>query len=312
MVATRSKRLRASSRRLDWGHFSFFLSIARTGTLAAAARELGVDQATVGRRLTRLEASAEARLFDRTPEGYQTTAAGRQMLATLESIEDDVLAMQRKLSGEDARLEGRVRIAAGEPFATEFLIPRLAALRTLHPGIALEIVTADRSHDLSRREADLAVRMGRRPKQPNLVVQRLTEVAVAPYASASYLTAHGVPRRHADLSEHAVIRYGGELVGLAGNAWLDKAARTAQTSLTATSILAVLAAVRAGLGIGMLSCYLADGDIGLRRLPAGIVERSDLFTVVHVDVRGNARVRAVLDALSDVIEKDRSLFEGAQ
>lgn len=304
------KRRRGGS--LDWGNFPFFLAVARHGTLSAAARELGVDQATVGRRLARLEASADSRLFDRTPDGYRLTNGGREMLAHVETFEHEVVAMQRQLSGGDTRLEGRVRLAIGEPFSTQFVIPRLDGLRVRHPGIALEVVTGNRTHDLSRREADIALRIAPRPKQPNLVVQRLSDVSIAPYASTSYLARRGLPRKSGDLTGHQVVRYGGELADLPGADWLDKETHGTTTTLTSSSILTVASAIRAGLGIGMLSCYVGDADPTLRRLAPGVVGKSDLYLVFHADLRGNLRVRAVTEYLAEIVERDRDVLDGSR
>ena len=151
---------------LEWTDLRFLLAIQRARTLSGAARKLGCDQTTVGRRLEALETALEARLFRRTPDGYFPTRDGEAALARAERVEDEVLSLEREVVGRDERPAGLVRLTTYESFGTAFLAPRLGELRTLHPEIDLMLNMDNRPLNLSRREADLAIRPARPSQQP--------------------------------------------------------------------------------------------------------------------------------------------------
>jgi len=162
---------------LDWNDFRVFLSVARAGTLSGAARLMGVDQSTMSRRLAALESSAGARLFDRTPDGYLLTAAGEAVRGRVEDLESGALGIERQLLGHDARPTGPVRLASSDSFASWFLVPRLAGLFADYPGISLQLVAGNQAVNLSRREADISLRLSK-PQEPNLIARRLGEAAM--------------------------------------------------------------------------------------------------------------------------------------
>lgn len=285
----------------EWSDYRYFLAVGRAGSLSAAARGLGVDQSTVGRRLAALEAAVGARLFDRTPEGYVLTAAGESVRGDVERLEDGFLAVERRLAGGDARVAGVVRVATTEMFASMFIIPHLAALRSRHPGLSLDLVAGIHPVDLSRREADLAVRLGAPPKQPNLIVRAIGEARFALYAAPSYLARRARPHLRGGLKGHAIVGYGGEMAAVPIARWLDEQGRNAEVAFRANTIAAVHDAVQAGLGLGVLPCGLGDRDLVRVSSLAGA---SPIWTVVHEDLARTGRVRAVLQFLSDTLRRD--------
>ena len=143
--------------RFDWDDLRFFLAVARSGRLTAAARRLGADHATVSRRITSLEESLKAKLFERRPQGYTLTAHGERLLAKAESMETEALAIQSDIGGADMALSGTVRIGAPDGFGTYFLAPRLASLSKAYPGLELQLIAMPRLLSLSKREADVAI-----------------------------------------------------------------------------------------------------------------------------------------------------------
>jgi DNA-binding transcriptional LysR family regulator len=291
----------------DWSDYRYFLAVARAGSLSAAARQLRVDQSTVGRRLAALEAQVGARLFDRTPEGYALTADGEGVRAEVEQLERGFLAVERRLAGGDARLAGTVRLATTETFATAFLIPHLGRLRAEHPALALELVLANHLVDLARREADLALRVGAPPKQPNLIARRIGVGGFALYAVPRYLARNGTPQLRGGLRGHAVIGYGGDLAAAPLGRWLAEHAPTAEVVLRANTIEAVRGAVAAGLGLGVLPCMVADK---LERVGGSPLGSTPIWTIVHADLVRNARVRAVLTFLSELVHEHRRTLSG--
>lgn len=292
---------------VDWDDYRYLLAVVRAGSLSGAARLVGVDQSTVGRRVAALEARVGARLFDRTPEGYVLTAAGESVRADVETLQEGFMAVERRLAGGDSRLEGTVRLAITEVFADSFLIPHLRELRSQHPGLSLELLTGNAPIDLARREADLAMRLGMVPQQPNLVVRQIGVVAFALYASPAYLARHGRPRARDGMIGHHVVGYGGALSSVPLATLINERAHRATLALRANSVASVFEAVAAGLGIGALPCIL--GARGLRRIdPVG--GAVPIRTIVHRDLRRNARIRAVLRFATELVQRESLALRG--
>ena len=296
-------------RMLDWSDLRVFLVLARARTLAAAARELRVNQTTVGRRLAALERAAGTRLFERTPRGYVLTAAARAVQESVEGIERETIAVERRLLGQDARIAGRVRVATSDSLATWFVVPHLPALRQAHPDLVVELVTGNQPTDLARPEADVALRM-RKPEQPQLIARRLGIGAWAPYAATTYLAGRRPPSPRSRYAGHDVVGFDPELDGTVGARWTRTSAARARVVLTTNSLTAHAEAVAAGIGIGAIPCVCGDRDPRLQRL-SPVVGHHDIWLVVHPDVRDSARVRAVLGFLTTLITDQSARLSGA-
>ena len=294
---------------LDWDDFRVFLSVARAGTLSAAARLLQVDQSTISRRLAALEETAGARLFDRTPKGYVLTVAGEAVRSRVEELESQALAVERQLLGQDSQPTGQVRLAASDSFAAWFLVPRLAPFHTRYPGIRLELVTGNQPVNLARREADISLRLSK-PKEPNLIARRLGQAAWSVYASSGYLSRYGKPSLRGRLRGQRVVGLDPELRGTVGARWLAKQGSLALVSLTCNSLLSQAAAVVAGIGLGPLPCLFGDREPSLERVVPRTIGHHDLWLVVHPDLKSNARVRAVMDYLTELVVSETALISG--
>jgi len=279
---------------IDWDDTRFFLAVARDETLSGAARTLAVQQTTVGRRLAAFEARLGTRLFDRTPDGHVPTPAGRALLAHARRIEREVMAAERALVGHDARTTGVVRITAPQALGSGFVVPRLAKLRDAMPGLVIELIADDTNLSLTRRQADLAMRVGR-PRQPGLVVRRAGSIATGLYAARSYLRHRAQPTE--GLARHLVVDYDGSYQQRREAAWMRQRAADAQVALRVNHTLGIASAVHAGLGIGALPCWLGDTSHGVERILPTASYRQDLWIVMHRDLRRAARIRAVTDFL---------------
>lgn len=285
---------------LSWDDYRFVLALSRAHSLAAAARELRVDQSTVGRRISALERATGARLFDRTPEGWALTAAGESVSRHIQDIETSSHSIARQLSGQDTRLEGTVRLATSDSFVVWFLIARLGPLRARHPAIALEIVTGNQVVCLDRREADLSLRFSK-PREPHLIARRLARAAWGLYTSGAYRSRPG---------GQDVVGLGDDLRGTVGWKWMQEHPEAGRPVLTTNSMLVSAAAVVAGVGMGPLPCLYGDTHPDLHRAQARPIGHQEIWLAVHPDVRSSARVRAVIDGLVSIIRQDAALVEG--
>jgi DNA-binding transcriptional LysR family regulator len=292
----------------SWDDLRHFLAIERHRTLAAAGRALGVDETTVGRRLAALERAVGARLFDRTADGLLLTATGRAVVGSARHMETEAAAFAARAAAADVRAQGPVRLTTTEAFGTRFLAPRLGSLRAAHPQLELEVVTDTRALDLSRREADLGVRLGP-PTEGHIVARRLGDLAVGLYAAASYLERAGAPRR--GLAGHSVIGFGAQPLGIPEEAWLAEVAADATVVLRSRSTPVQLAAAAAGLGIAALPCYLADGEPSLLRVLPGERVRREIWLTMRRDLRRAPRVRAVAEWLAEIVARHAALLGGA-
>lgn len=282
---------------LDWDDLRTFLMIARHRTLSGAARALGVQQPTMGRRLEALEQRAGATLLQKTPSGYVLTEAGEAVLANVERIEAETQAVERLIAGKDSRLEGTVRLTTLETLAAEILSPIIAAFRATHPDVQIELVAAPRSLSLTKREADVALRMAVFT-QPDLFARKVAEVAYDLYAAPAYLQRFGMPDWTKGGEGHALIQTEPDLLDTPEMRWMRGLAPGAVVALASNSRLIHRAAARDGMGIACLARYLGDGENGLVRLPtAGPVQVRDLWMGVHGDMRNTPRIRTFTAAL---------------
>jgi len=297
-----------SARVLDWNDLRYFLAIARAKTLAGAARDLGVEHTTVGRRLSALETALGARLFIRGPDGLAATAAGREMLPLAEAVATSVEAIERRVSGDDGRLEGTVRVSTSEALSGYF-VKRFMALRERHPGLVVEILSGNHASDLLRGEADLAVR-ARPVTEPDLVARKLGGAGWSLYASQDYVDQKGAPLTPEDLSGHDVVVFDGSLSQTPGALWMTKHADGTNVVMRGNSIVAVFNAAICGMGITALPCILAEATPVLRRLTLRVLGTREIFLVVHPDLARVARVRAVMDFIVELVERDAALWTG--
>jgi DNA-binding transcriptional LysR family regulator len=281
---------------LDWDDLKTFLAVARHGSLSAGARSLKVSQTTMGRRLHHLHGRAGATLLERTSSGYRLTPAGAAILDHVVAMEEAALALERTIAGDDQRLHGLVRVTAVEAFGAHVLTPGLAALQAEHPGLAVELITDNRSLSLARREADIAVRLGRFEAHET-VVRKIGEMAFGVYASPTYLQRHGTPDWTQRAAGHRTVRVQDDLLDTPDGRWFNERARAAQPALLANSREVQLRGVLAGLGLGCLPRYIADGVPDLVRIEPDAQLSREIWMGVHRDTRHAPRIIAVQEAI---------------
>ena len=288
---------------LDWDDLRYALAIARQGGLAGAARALAVDNSTVFRHLNALEERLGAQMFERLPSGYRPTAAGERLIEAAERMEAEAIAVDRDLTGRDTRLSGKVRVTASETLAYRVLTAEIARFRTAHPGIDVELTIDNRALDLSRREADVALRAAR-PTQPDLFGRKLADISWAVYAASNYIAARGAPEDEAGLSNHALIGWAEATQGIKAAKWLTETVAGEAVVYRSSSVLNQLSAVKTGIGLAVLPCYLGDPEPDLRRVVGPIrALTTELWLITHKALKDAARVRAFMDLVGDGIRR---------
>ena len=276
---------------MDWNDLRYVLAIARAGTLAAAARRLGVNQTTVARRLSAAEAALGARLFERIDGALHPTSSGQAAIARAADVEQEVLGLERGIGRSDAEVAGTVRVTAVPVLVNRLLIPALPALGAKHPRLRIELVAEARNVSLTRREADIALRLGRPESGRAVLARRIGHLDYAAYG----------PRRRAP-ERLPWITYEEGLSHLPQARWMAANIAAAEIApILVSDAETIVHAIHAGLGKSLLPCFVADQDPRLRRLSGSqAVLTRELWLLTHRDLRHYARIAAVIDWLGKV------------
>jgi molybdate transport repressor ModE-like protein len=280
-------------------------AIGAAGTLTGAARGLKVDHSTAFRRLCAIETRLGAKLFERARGGYTPTSAGEMVIAAGERVITELVDLERRLAGEDLRPSGIVRLTTTDTLV-DTIAPALAALKTKHPGIIVELIVANTFFTLTKREADIALRPAAAAPE-GLAGRRLATVATAPYASAAYLDRCGTK----PLREYDWLGFEDSLGHLRSARWVSANLPEERIVFRADSLLALRSAAVGGFGVAALPCYLADPVAELRRVTTPLPDmEGSLWLLTHPDLRKVARIRTVLDFMADALSRQRGLIEG--
>jgi DNA-binding transcriptional LysR family regulator len=282
---------------LSWDLLGAFLAVMRTGSLSGASRALGVAQPTVRRQIEKLEEVLGVVLFSRSPTGLIATETAAATLPYAESMASVAEALVRSVSAPSGGDEGTVRLTCSEVVGVEVLPPLLAELRRAHPRLQIELSLTNANEDLLRRDADVAVRMAQ-PTQSALVAKRIGALKLGLFASEAYLADHPVPRAPGDLLRgHALIGKDRDASFLAALAAAGLPLKRKDLALRTDSDVACLAAMRAGLGIGICQVPLAARPPRLRRLIPKLAFDMPVWVVTHEDLRASRRVSLVFEHL---------------
>ncbi len=282
----------------DWALYRTFLAVLRDGSLSAAARTLGLTQPTVGRQVEALEQALGLALFTRSLHGLAPTEAATELRPHAEALEASSEALLRAASGRGQDWRGTVRVTASEIIGGEVLPAIIGKLQDAHPGLVIELVLSNRVEDLLRRDADIAVRMVP-PTQGPLVARHIGAVELGLYAHRDYLRRRDTPKTMDQLSEHRLVGYDRETAFTRDIRARGVPLNRDMFSLRTDSDLAVLAAIRAGCGIGACQVPLAARKpVLVRVLPTAFKLTLDIWIAMHGDLRGSRRCRVVFDALA--------------
>ena len=291
----------------QWDDVRFFLAVARAGSLSGAARTLGVGHVTVGRRISLLEKRLGVTLLHRTPDGFAVTAAGDAVLRQCIAMENAALDLERVAAGRDSLAAGSVRLTATEALARQIIAPAIAELRKSHPDLRIDLAVGVRSLDIARREADLAVRVGR-PSGSGLVCRKLGDVGYSLYASRSYLATYRLPQRGKGLADQHLITFTGAPAATSPF-FMNEQLEGARIALRCDNPLIQLQAAANGIGIAELACFLGDECADLVRIwPDEVPALRAVWLVTHEDSRRSARIRVASSAIGDVFRRQRKIL----
>ena len=281
-----------------WELHRTFLEVVRDGSLSGAARRLGLTQPTVGRHIDALEESLGLTLFTRSQRGLAPTPAALELLPHVEAMAAAQQAVLRAASGEAGEERGAVRLTASEILSVEVLPGLLAPFCAAHPGIVPELVVNNRLIDLTRRDADIAVRMVR-PSQDALIAKRLGAVDIGLYAHTTYAKRFGLPASVAQMTAHRLIGFDHDDTSFRSIGATAFSIGRANFGFRCDNETAQLAALRAGVGIGGCQRAIAARDPALIAvLPADIAFSLEMWLVMHESLRSTRRVRLLFDHLA--------------
>lgn len=295
----RGRAMEAAKAALDWDDFRLVGAVAETGGLPAAARRLGLSHSTVFRRLAQIEAALGQPLFERGRAGYAPTPAGEEMTAAAAAMAEDVAAFAARVERREILPAGELRIATSDALLLDLLTPVLCSFREAHPAVRLEVVLSNPSLNLSRRDADVAVRATDKPPE-SLAGRRAATLAWALYSP------HGeTPGSWVAPSDDL-----GDLPA-AGLTRSRAAEEGAEIVYRVNSVIGLAEAVEHGAGRGFLPCFVGDSRPGLRRIgPLEPALASGLWLLVHPDLRRAPRARVFLDHAAARLTAMRRLLEG--
>jgi DNA-binding transcriptional LysR family regulator len=295
----------------NWNDLRYFLAVLRQGAIASAARSLGVNQTTVFRRLNAMEERLGVRLFERIPTGYLPTGAGEALRPVAERVEDEVTEVEMRLAGQDLRPSGIIRLTTTEDLMVAFLQPHFASFQRTYPEIHLEVVVGNLLFDMTRREADIAIRPTDRPPE-HLVGRNLGVIGWAVYAARNYLRKRSTPHDASQLVDHSIVSADEGLAKIEASRWMLRHTNELNVVFRSDSLLVQLGAVREGVGLAILPCFLGDAERKLQRVlgPLKFAKTDGCWLLTHPHLRHVARISALMNFMAQSVEVDQQRLAG--
>jgi len=282
---------------MNWDDYRYFLAVARTGRLSQAGQQLGVDHATVGRRIKALETALKVNLFDRSPQGYRLTDNGQNLVDVAEAMETNAIQAQAEIGGQDQNISGVVRIGAPEGLASNILSEIVVDLCREHPLLELQLVAMPRTFSLSKREADIAIAVSA-PTAGRLKYRKICDYTLHLYGTTKYLAAHPKVETVEDLKKLRGIAYVPDLIYDKELDYIPLLGPDIKPHLTSTSVHVQMEATLHDGGVCILHDFMAGQYPQLQRvLPDKINFTRSFYFIVHEDYAKLERIRLVSDAI---------------
>lgn len=293
----------------SWDDFKVLLALARGRSVASAARALGVDNSTVSRRLAALEDAVGARLLVRGGREFGWTSEGRAAIAAGEAIEAAVAQGLRTCRAARRDVSGSIRVSCPSGLVSPLAGTLLPAVRERYPALAFEVVGDNRTVDLAKGEADMALRMFR-PTESGLVARRTFEMGWGVFASRAYLDEHGTPTSVDALAKHRLVLYLESMLRVPGPRWLEERRGPETLFLRVDNTEVASNAIASGGGIGIVPCFESVGRPDMLRVFPEPVAFNTGWIVYHESARDTARMRAAIDVLVEFFDAHKALFSG--
>jgi DNA-binding transcriptional LysR family regulator len=295
---------------MDWDLHRFFVAVAEAGDYSGAAQRLRSSHPTVSRKIATLEAELGTRLFVRTPEGLALTAQGRRLREHADAMALAAARAEAAVAARGDAARGAVKLSIGPTLAAHWLMPRMGTFLDGHPHIEIDLITHPFPVSVRRREADIVLRVFETGDE-NLIGRKIGRLGVGFYASRSYAARHPLPERRDDWRNHNVVGFADKVTNPELGRWSDRVARDARVVMRCSSQGDMLAAVRAGVGISVMSCFVGDSFPDLVRVaPQKLVGLSDMWLLAHPDLVALPAVREVIDFVTASARADRDLLRG--
>lgn len=294
--------------RLAWNDFETVLAVVTAGSLSGASRALGVSHATIFRRLGDIEQRLGVTLFERSRTGYRPTLAGEELADTARIMDEAALAAERKVAGRDLEPSGEIWTTTTDSLLMGLLTPLFTQFQHKYPGIVLDVAISNQLFNLTRREADVAIRPSNRPPE-NLIGRPLTTIGQAVYGHRSLGLTPGASIE--TLASQPWIGAGPRLQDLALDQWMDNNELKAACIYRVDTLVSILSAIRSGMGLAVLPCYLADEDPDIIQLTDPIPDLEyGLWFLMHPDLRGVVRIHALMDFLTEAVRAQKQRLAG--
>ena len=292
----------------EWSDFKVLIALSEAGSVAGAARLLGIDASTVSRRLAALEDAVGATLVIRGGREFAITADGRSVLAADHEMADATARAANAIRAGKQDVAGLVRLSCIAAF-TPALVNLMPIVKARYPALDLAILVANRPVDLMRGEADIGLRLFR-PVEPDLVLKQTSDCGWGVFAAKSYAEEKGLPSSPEELANHDLILYDEKLNHLPGPNWIQRHVRGIGAHIRVDSSTTATQLIAAGAGIGVSTCIQGDGDPSLIRVFPEPVAFQSCYIVYHESQRGSARIRAMADLLADFLKAMETRFSG--
>lgn len=296
---------------LEWSDLRYFLAVAEHGSTLAAARALKTSQSTVQRRLAELERRIGRALVSRQASGYQLTEFGIEMLPFAREVERAVLAFETQKAIHERGETGVIRLTCPEPILFRIRQSRiLDRFHEKHPGLKVEFAMSDKYLDLSKGDADIALRSGD-TEDGVLVGKKVADSLWAVYASRSYIQNRGKPESIASLRDHALIGFDETMQKHRLSSWLEEVAPGANYAARVNSVLGLVAAAKSDAGVAALPTALGDAEAELVQVIPPVPKLSRSWRLLtHPDLRKTPRVAAFFDFVNEEIAEWRKILTG--
>jgi DNA-binding transcriptional LysR family regulator len=289
---------------MSWDDLRVVLAICREGSLSGAAKVLGTSHSTVFRQINAIEKKLSTRFFKRLSHGYEMTEAGETVLKRAASIEDDILELERELRGKDLRLRGNIRLTAPEGITSYLLIRHIASFYQKHPDIQVELIVSSDDLQLSRHEADIAVRTTKKPP-PYCIGKKVCGFNIAVYASEAYLE----KVQQLDFPEYDYLQVDNGVDWFPPPYWTSNS--PPKIVFKCSSIISVTRAANEGIGAAILPCVIGEKEPLLKRVAPPFESATELWILAHADLRQTTRVKVLMEHLYECLSEEKRIMEGS-